>query len=43
MTGGAFTPEASAFLRAAGNPVLEKPFDLGRLRALVTGRSGPGG
>jgi PAS domain S-box-containing protein len=39
ITGGAFTPEASAFLRVAGNPVLEKPFDLRRLRALVGGRS----
>ncbi|HET6437628.1 MAG TPA: ATP-binding protein [Anaeromyxobacter sp.] len=39
ITGGAFTPEASAFLRAAGNPVLEKPFDLRRLRALVAGRA----
>jgi PAS domain S-box-containing protein len=39
ITGGAFTPEASAFLRAAGNPVLEKPFDLRRLRALVSGRA----
>lgn len=39
ITGGAFTPEASAFLRAAANPVLEKPFDLRRLRALVSGGS----
>jgi len=43
ITGGAFTPDASDFLRAAGNPVLEKPFDLGRLRALVSGRSSRAG
>ncbi len=39
ITGGAFTPEASTFLREVGNPVLEKPFDLRRLRALVSGRA----
>jgi len=38
ITGGAFTPEVRAFLRAVTNPVLEKPFDLHRLRALVAGR-----
>jgi PAS domain S-box-containing protein len=37
ITGGAFTPEATAFLRQTGNPLLEKPFDLPRLRALVSG------
>jgi CheY-like chemotaxis protein len=39
ITGGAFTPEATAFLRQTGNPLLEKPFDLPRLRALVAGRA----
>jgi CheY-like chemotaxis protein len=39
ITGGAFTPETRAFLREVGNPVLEKPFDLRRLRAIVAGRS----
>ena len=38
ITGGAFTPEVRAFLRAVDNPVLEKPFDLRRLRALFAGR-----
>lgn len=42
ITGGAFTPEAAAFLRTARNPVLEKPFDLRRLRALVSGRGDAG-
>lgn len=42
ITGGAFTPEASAFLRTAGTPVLEKPFDLGKLRAVVSGRPAHG-
>ncbi len=37
ITGGAFTPEATAFLRQTGNPLLEKPFDLPRLRELVAG------
>jgi PAS domain S-box-containing protein len=41
ITGGAFTPEATAFLREAGNPLLEKPFDLPRLRAVVAGRRQP--
>jgi CheY-like chemotaxis protein len=27
MTGGAFTPDAEAFLAQVGNPRLEKPFD----------------
>jgi PAS domain S-box-containing protein len=39
ITGGAFTPETRAFLREVGNPVLEKPFDLRRLRSIVAGRS----
>lgn len=43
ITGGAFTAEATAFLRQAGNPLLEKPFDLPRLRALVSGLPQPGG
>jgi PAS domain S-box-containing protein len=35
MTGGAFTPRAVAFLRDVPNPTLNKPLDLGQLRALV--------
>jgi PAS domain S-box-containing protein len=38
ITGGAFSPEVRAFLRTVGNPVLEKPFDLQRLRAVVAGK-----
>jgi PAS domain S-box-containing protein len=37
VTGGAYTPEASAFL-SAGRPHLEKPFDLDVLRKLVQRR-----
>ena len=44
MTGGAFTPQARAFLDAVENPVLEKPFELERLRALLaSGAPFPGG
>ena len=37
VTGGAFTPEARAFLDTVRNPVLEKPFLPRNLRALVDG------
>jgi two-component system cell cycle sensor histidine kinase/response regulator CckA len=39
VTGGAFTPEAAAFL-AEGRPQLEKPFDLGALQELLRARAG---
>jgi len=35
LTGGAFSAEARAALATATNPVLEKPFDRARLRAIV--------
>jgi len=35
VTGGAFTPEANAFLGRLTNERLEKPFDVNQLRALV--------
>ena len=35
MTGGAFTPRASAFLDAVGNPRLAKPFSASELRAAI--------
>ncbi|HET6585166.1 MAG TPA: response regulator [Nannocystaceae bacterium] len=35
MTGGAFTPEARAFIERVPERVIEKPFDLPTLRALV--------
>lgn len=35
VTGGAFTPSASAFLKAVRNRHLEKPFDLVTLRGVV--------
>jgi PAS domain S-box-containing protein len=38
MTGGAFTPRGRRFLESVPVEVLEKPFDLARLRALVTAR-----
>lgn len=37
LTGGAFTPEARAFLDEVANVYLEKPFPVARLRALVAG------
>ncbi|MCK6569800.1 ATP-binding protein [Myxococcota bacterium] len=37
LTGGAFTPEAAAFLEAVPNPVLSKPFDPEELRAAIEG------
>jgi PAS domain S-box-containing protein len=47
ITGGAFQPEARAFLDASPNPCLDKPVDSTRLRALVAsmvandGNTGP--
>jgi CheY-like chemotaxis protein len=38
MTGGATTPETSAFLAALPNVLLTKPFDLDELRALIAQR-----
>lgn len=35
MTGGAFTPEASAFFDAVKTPTLEKPFDKAGLQAVI--------
>ncbi len=35
LTGGAFTPDASAFLDSVRNPVVEKPFDAAQLRAVI--------
>ncbi len=37
MTGGCFTPRAREFLDEVRNPRVEKPFDVGDLRALVNG------
>jgi len=36
MTGGAFTPKAREFLRTNPRPVLEKPFDIADVHALVS-------
>jgi hypothetical protein len=36
MTGGALTQNAHEFLARCRQPVLEKPFDAGRLTQLVT-------
>ena len=36
MTGGAFTSHAQAFLASISNPCLEKPFDVAKVRHLVT-------
>jgi CheY-like chemotaxis protein len=38
MTGGAFTQQAKDFLSGVPNPVVEKPFDIRALRALVNRR-----
>jgi CheY-like chemotaxis protein len=35
ITGGAFTPQAEAFVRAVPNATIEKPFDVRDLRAIV--------
>ena len=37
VTGGAATPEAAAFLDATRQPVLYKPFDGAKVRALLAG------
>ena len=37
LTGGAFTPRAREFLDATPNQRIEKPFNVGKLRALVNG------
>jgi CheY-like chemotaxis protein len=36
MTAGAFTRHAQAFLESVNNPCLEKPFDVAKVRRLVT-------
>jgi signal transduction histidine kinase/CheY-like chemotaxis protein len=36
MTAGAFTPRVRAFLDSVGNECLEKPFDVAKIRKLVT-------
>ena len=36
MTGGAFTAGARNFIQKTNCPVVEKPFNLKRIRALVT-------
>ena len=41
LTGGAFTPEANAFLRRVPNPRLEKPFNSDALRSMVLGSGSP--
>lgn len=35
MTGGAFTPRASAFVRSVANPTIEKPFEVSAVLDLV--------
>lgn len=40
LTGGAFTPEAHAFLERAAKPCVSKPFDVRKLRAMVNERIG---
>ena len=35
MTGGAFTPKERAFFERAPNTLIEKPFNLRNLRAVV--------
>jgi two-component system cell cycle sensor histidine kinase/response regulator CckA len=35
LTGGAFTAEATAFLDSVRNPVVEKPFEVAQLRAVI--------
>jgi len=43
MTGGAFTPRTTAFVENLKTPVIAKPFDAAKLRALVRTRvDGPG-
>jgi CheY-like chemotaxis protein len=38
MTGGAFSPGALDFLEHMPNQLVEKPFDLRELRAIIAGR-----
>jgi CheY-like chemotaxis protein len=38
MTGGAFTPDTTAFLQHLGTPVLSKPFRIEALKELINGR-----
>ena len=38
LTGGAFTPRAEQFLAEIGDRLLDKPFDVGQLRAAVHAR-----
>jgi FixJ family two-component response regulator len=35
VTGGAFTPAASAYVTRVGNPRMEKPYDNAKLKQLV--------
>jgi two-component system NtrC family sensor kinase len=42
-TGDSFTPEATRFLARTGCEVLNKPFELAELRAIVERVAGPGG
>ena len=39
MTGGVFTASARAFLDAVPNAVLEKPFDVSRIEAILRGEA----
>ena len=41
MTGGAFAPNARAFLESVGSPCLEKPLGLDKLREVVRGLYAP--
>lgn len=41
MTGGAFTPDARAFLEKNTHPTLEKPFTLRQLHAALAALSSP--
>lgn len=41
ITGGAFGPSAEAFIRRTELDVIEKPFDIRTLRAVVAARTGP--
>jgi PAS domain S-box-containing protein len=41
MSGGAFSAEVQAFLAGVANPRIDKPFDIGELRALVRERVEP--
>ena len=38
LTGGAYTPEAHAFLSQVNNACVDKPFDAGHLRELINER-----